>query len=135
MSDEPSTFERALAIFHGTAADSPPVSHGFTPRAIRLFQLLKRTEAECTCVPPTMFINERGLWASRACRACQTAVDLQYDLCRELRLPPWEDAAVQSPDAQNPYPHGVYDAHEKWTPDADAQRRWQALDAALKLAS
>jgi hypothetical protein len=135
MSDGPSTFERALALFHGTAAASPPAPHGFTPRAIRLFQLLRKAAAECTCVRPTMFINEQGLWASRACTACRTAVDLQYDLCRELRLPPWEDVAVQSPDAQNPYPPGVYDAHEKWVPDADAQRRWHALDAALKLAS
>jgi hypothetical protein len=135
MSDGPSTFERALAIFHGTAAEPPPAPHGFTPRAIRLFQLLKRTVAECTCVQPTMFVNERNLWEARSCTACQTAVDLQYDLCRELRLPPWIDVAVQSPDAQNPYPPGVYDKHERWTPDADAQRRWRELDAVLKTAS
>jgi hypothetical protein len=135
VTDGGTSLERALAIFHGTAAGPPPEPHGFTPRAIRLFQLLKRTVAECTCVQPTMFVNERKLWEARSCHACWTAVDLQYDLARELRLPPWEDLAVQSPDAQNPYPPGVYDAHGRWTPDADAQRRWRALDVAVKLVS
>jgi hypothetical protein len=135
MNDGPSTFERALAIFHGTAAAPPPEPHGFTPRAIRLFQLIKRTLRRCTCVQPIFFVNEQKLWESRACTACRTAVDLQYDLCRELRLPLWIDVAVQSPDAVSPYPPGVYDAHERWTPDVDAQRRWCELDAALKLAS
>jgi hypothetical protein len=133
MSD--SAFENALAIFNGTAADPPPEPHGFTPRALRLFQLVKRTLARCVCKQPTFFVNERGLWESRACAACRATVELQYDLCRELRLPPWEDAAVQPPDAVNPYPPGAYDAHERWAPDEGAQRRWRDLDAALKLAS
>jgi hypothetical protein len=132
MSD--SAFENALKIFNGGAADPPPPPHGFTPRAIKPFQLIKRTLARCTCVHPIMHINEQGLWASRACAACRAVDDPQFDLARELKLPPWIDEPVQSPDVRNPYPPG-YDAHEKWVPDVDAQRRWRELDAALKLAS
>ena len=129
----PTTFEQALALFN-TGGRPPESPHGFTPRAIRLFQLVKRTLRRCTCVQPTFFVNDQNLWEQRTCAACRAVIELQYDLCRELKLPVWEDTAVVPPDARNPYPPGC-DRNERWEPDAESQRRWRELDTALVDAS
>jgi hypothetical protein len=105
------SFEEALALYQG-GAQRETKPQPFTPRAVELFQRLKRTMTKCTCT--------ESIISAGACVACKTADQLQWDLHRELKLKPWDDLAVVPPDGW------------KWWQDADALRRWYELEAALK---
>ena len=106
------------------------VSKQFTPRALELFRRLKMSLSRCTC-PRQFYINDAGLLDKHRCIHCETAIRLNYELCDELRLKPWQDRAVQHPDAKNPFPPNVSEVRRRqWQPDVEAQERWCQLEAA-----
>jgi hypothetical protein len=96
-----------------------------TPRAIALFDRLRRLE--CTCEP-----RDRGgkYWEHTLCAGCEEHGRLMGQLHTELQLRPWQDA-VADPDAGNPYPIGTY-AARSWRPDVEAVERWKALARASR---
>jgi len=97
-----------------------------TPRAIELFDALRR--CRCSC-PPIDWEGE--YWKRDRCAGCERWWDLHHDLHRELHCKPWHFPCVEDPDARSPYPEGsaAYAAHQ---PDLEAQTKWRALAKASR---
>jgi hypothetical protein len=91
----------------------PPHRARITPRAVELFDRMRRAAARCVC-------------DDRSCSACRRWGQLMTELHDELDLKLWE-ATVEDPAVECP----------GWADVADwdaAQERWRALAAASRAA-
>jgi hypothetical protein len=111
-----------------TPISRPPRGPTITPEAIKTFRRIHNLTEQCTC--EDFEIDWQGqYWKRRPeCSACQERTQQENVLHDVLRLKPWEDA-IQSPDAENPYPLGSV-AHARWKPNLEAQARYKALATA-----
>ena len=111
-----------------TPIGRPPRS-SITPRAIALFEEMRRLEDRCSCEP--IIWRDDGKRNYPTCPSCERWWALNSELCDEMRLQPWEFPAVTNPAEPNPWPEGSY-MHGQWKRDARGVALWRALDAASK---
>jgi hypothetical protein len=107
-----------------TRISRPSLTANVSARAVEVFAAMRDLACDC---PPRDWGG--AYWKHQLCAGCREYDRLGSELHAELRLRPWQPA-VESPNAENPYPPGSY-AGERWQPDREAQARWLALNAIL----